>query len=132
MKTAPVLGFLCLILIAVCPERLAADAQIADWIGRYNMNHDGWTGTLAILDSKADCATSAWCQLVVQYTDAQGKRFSGDIVAVDQSQQHMTFYINFANNRQKFDGYLFSWDKAKMAGTTYWGNRTFGFFAVKQ
>jgi hypothetical protein len=43
----------------------------------------------------------------------------------------MVFYIDFPDNRQKFDAYLFSWDKSKMAGTTYWGGRPFGFFATK-
>ena len=44
----------------------------------------------------------------------------------------MIFSLNFPNNTQKFDAYLFSWDKRKIAGVTYWGGRTFGFFALKK
>jgi hypothetical protein len=44
----------------------------------------------------------------------------------------MVFYVDFQGNPQKFDGYLFSWDKTKIAGITYWGGRTFGFYAVKK
>ena len=43
----------------------------------------------------------------------------------------MRFYINFPNNKQVFDAYLFSWDKTKLAGTTYWHGRTFGFYVIK-
>ena len=44
------------------------DAEVHEWIGRYNMNHDGFVGTLSIEDSKRDCATSRWCHLVLKYT----------------------------------------------------------------
>jgi hypothetical protein len=122
------------ILLALCffQCHAFADAVIHEWIGRYAMNHDGWAGTLSISDSKQDCATSPWCHLVLQYTDSNGRRLSGTIASVDQKFQHMVFFINFPNGRQKFDGYLFSWDKTKMAGTTYWAGQTYGFFASKQ
>ena len=121
-----------LLWIVSFPVVALPDAQVHEWIGHYNMNHDGWTGTLAIEDSKQDCATSAWCNLVLKYTDSQGKTSTGKIDTIDQKFQHMVFHINFPNNNQKFDAYLFSWDKKKMAGTTYWEGRTFGFFAIKQ
>lgn len=44
----------------------------------------------------------------------------------------MAFTINFPGNTQKFDACIFSWDKAKLAGRTYWGGRTFGFSALKR
>jgi hypothetical protein len=96
------------------------------------MNHDGRLGTLKISDSKADCATSAWCILVLSYTDHNGNQSSGSIQTIDSKWQHMVFFINFPQNSQKFDAYLFSWDKSKLAGVTYWGGRTFGFYAVKE
>ena len=37
--------------------------------------------------------------------------------------------MNFPSNRKKFDVYLFSWDKLTIAGATYWGGRTFGFYS---
>jgi hypothetical protein len=110
----------------------SADAQVNEWIGKWDMNHDGWRGTLVISDSKVDCATSPWCHLVLRYIDAKGQQISGKIGKIDQKFQHMTFYLNFPNNTQKFDAYLFSWDKQKMAGITYWGGRTFGLFAAKK
>jgi hypothetical protein len=122
-------SFLCFLLFS---RFASADAQVNEWIGKWDMNHDGWRGTLVISDSKVDCATSPWCHLVLRYIDAKGQQISGKIGKIDQKFQHMTFYLNFPNNTQKFDAYLFSWDKQKMAGITYWGGRTFGLFAVKK
>ena len=127
-KTITLLSCLCCL---VFPNLALADAQVHEWIGNWDMNHDGWRGTLVIADSKVDCATSAWCHLVLKYIDVQGKQITGKIDKIDQKFQHMTFYLNFPNNRQKFDAYVFSWDKKKMAGVTYWGGRTFGLFAMK-
>jgi hypothetical protein len=114
------------------PINAFADAQIHEWIGTYDMNHDEWVGTLTIADSKMDCATTPWCNLVLSYVDSKGAKHTGKIDKIDQKWQHMVFRINFPNNNQKFDAYLFSWDKKKVAGTTYWGGRTFGFFAIKR
>jgi len=61
----------------------------------------------------------------------QRAQFAGRIERVDQNLQHMTFVIGFPGNLQRFDVYLFSWDKNKMAGTTNWGGRTFGVSATK-
>src|SRR5262245_20453797 len=51
--------------------------------------------------------------------------------SVDDNNQHMAFVVFFPGNPQRFDVYLFSWDKSKMAGTTVWQGRTFGTFAEK-
>jgi hypothetical protein len=110
-----------------------ADAQVSEWIGTYTMNHDGFVGTLDIADSKRDCAGPPWCHLVLSYVDRDGAKRAGRIVTIDQAFQHMVFVIQFSGTaRQRFDGYLMSWDKNKMAGVTEWGGRTFGFYAVKR
>ena len=129
MKKLLTLSCLCFLLIS---NRASADAQVHEWIGKWDMNHDGWRGTLVTSDSKVDCATSPWCHLVLSYIDANGKQITGKIGKIDQKFQHMTFSLNFPNNTQKFEAYLFSWDKRKMAGVTYWGGRTFGFYATKK
>jgi hypothetical protein len=113
-------------------SQAAADAQVHEWIGEYDMNHDGWIGTLKISDSKRDCATSRWCHLVLTYADSNGNQRSGSIDRIDDRWQHMAFHISFPGNRQRFDAYLFSWDKNRLAGRTYWGGRTFGFYAVRK
>jgi hypothetical protein len=126
--------FMKLILIGLLliPTNLFADAKKTEWFGEWAMNHDGFAGTLRISDTKADCASSAWCDMAILYTDDKGVKHTGTIEKVDDKWQHMVFNINFPNNKQKFDAYIFSWDKSKLAGTTYWGGRTFGFFATRK
>ena len=103
-----------------------------EWYGQWNMNHDGHPGTLTISDSKADCATTPWCDMILSYSGKGGQRIQGSIDRIDDNLQHMVFYLHFPGNKQKFDAYIFSWDKINMAGTTYWNGRTFGFFANKK
>jgi len=119
------------VLILFLPHLAYSEIKPTDWIGTYQMNHDGWRGTLVISDSKSGCTTSPWCSFVVSYINDKGVSNTGTIDAIDQQGQHMVFYLDFPENKQKFDGYIFSWDKSKMAGTTYWHGRTFGFYALK-
>ena len=124
------------LLLATClvalPVRVRADAQVNEWIGKWTFSLDGRPGVFEVIELKADCASSPWCNYVLHYTDSQGKQFAGTINKIDNKNQHMNFTIKFdGNNNQKFDAYLFSWDKNKLAGTTVWGGRTFGFFATK-
>jgi hypothetical protein len=114
------------------PDPLLADAQKGEWFGAWAMNHDGFAGTLKIVGTKADCASSAWCDMAINYVNNNGIKYTGSIEKIDSKGQHMVFYINFPQNQQKFDAYIFSWDKQKLAGTTYWGGRNFGFYAVKK
>jgi hypothetical protein len=111
---------------------LQAQNRKEEWFGSWAMNHDGHTGTLMIRDSPVDCATTRWCDMNLSYLDNRGARFNGRIESVDTDWRHMVFYITFGTNRQRFDGYLFSWDKTKMAGTTIWNGVTFGFYASRR
>src|SRR5262245_40660762 len=121
-----------LVMLLAAPPRAGADAQINEWIGQYAMNHDGFQGTLRIGDSKVDCAAPAWCHLMASYIDSNGMLLRATIRSMDQTWQHMVLYIAFPNNMQRFDAYLMSWDKTRIAGTTTWQGRTFGFYAVKR
>jgi hypothetical protein len=120
------------IVLLLAPVHVAADAQIGEWIGEYAMNHDGHQGTLRIEDSKRRCRVPAWCHLVISYLDTNGARFRVNIRIIDQAFQHMVFDIAFPGNVQRFDAYLMSWDKTRMAGTTRWQGRTFGFYAIRR
>lgn len=119
------------VAIVIAPTVVLADAEKHEWFGSWSMNHDGHAGTLDIHDIKADCASPAWCDMSLSYIDGNGTRLAGKILTIDDHSQHMRFQISFPGSNQTFDAYLFSWDKGKLAGTTRWGNRTFGFFATK-
>ncbi|MFO0793845.1 MAG: hypothetical protein U0586_07260 [Candidatus Brocadiaceae bacterium] len=130
MKNLAILSIVC--LLSLLPLSAWADVKIHEWYGQYDMNHDGWRGILVIGDSKRDCAAPPWCSMTLSYTDSKGARHQARIERLDDNLQHMVFYVDFQGNQQKFDAYLFSWDKTRIAGTTYWGGRTFGFYAVKK
>ena len=72
------------------PTTLYADAQKSEWFGSWQMNHDGHVGTLVITDSKVDCATTPWCDMVLSYT-GNGQSFSGKIVTIGDRLQHIAF-----------------------------------------
>ncbi len=120
---------------ALCSLGLAQPAAALtprDWLGTYAMNHDGWRGTLTIAQGKADCASPAWCALVLRYVDADGNARRGLIERMDERRQQMTFTISFPRHRQRFDAYLFGREPGKMAGVTFWQGKTFGFFAERK
>ena len=123
---------LTLAFLLVLPAESFADATKQEWYGSWSMNHDGFAGTLTITDTKVDCAGPLWCDMAISYRDNKGVKHNGRIERIDSNGQHMVFYINFPGSRQKFDAFIFSWDKGKLAGTTYWGGRTFGFYATKR
>ncbi|WP_309621765.1 DUF6006 family protein [Novosphingobium sp.] len=120
-----------LALAATVSSAALADAQVPEWYGNWNFSLDGRPGALTITDTKADCASSAWCAMAVNYRGANGVLVRGTIVTIDSKWQHMRFRLAFPGNNQTFDAYLFSWDKRKMSGTTVWNGRTFGFLATK-
>ena len=96
------------LLLACSLAEATSAATLRDWFGTYDMNHDGWRGTLTISDSKVDCAAPAWCALVLRYRDAEGNDRRARIQRMDAQLDRMTFVIEFPGNRQRFDAYLFS------------------------
>lgn len=130
MKKIGILIILSITILSPCV--LFADAQEREWLGEWDMNHDGWKGVLRIVGVKADCMAPEWCDMALSYIDSKGTVHKGEIEKIDSKGHQMSFYIKFPNNNQKFEAYLFSWDKRKIAGTTRWNGRTFGFYAIKK
>ena len=126
------LRILALSTLLLVPTIPLADAEKSDWFGDWAMDHDGHVGTLRIAELKADCVSPPWCDMALSYLDSKNVRHSGRINTIDGRGQHMRFTINFPGNSQRFDAYIFSFDKRKLAGTTIWRDRTFGFFATKK
>jgi len=105
-------------IAVIRPERAAYD-------GLYNMVHDGWKGQLVLRGPTGE------------YMDSAGKRYR---VLVRYFPDHrIVFYVvglggenGDGTGGQKFEAYLFTQTKDGMAGTTWWQNQPFGFYAVKK
>ena len=117
--------------VVLFPLLLRGDASREDWVGDYSINHDGHVGTLSVFASAAGCRSPQCPGLGVRYTDENGATYSGTASALDDNGQHLAFTLEFPGNAQRFDVYIFSFDKTKLAGTTVWGGRVFGVMATR-
>jgi hypothetical protein len=93
--------------------------------GIYNIVHDGWKGELILRGTAGE------------YIDSNGRKFR--VQAQFVPDHKVVFYViglggENANGTggQKFEGYFFTQTKDGMAGTTWWQNQPFGFYAVKR
>ncbi len=123
----------------------AGTVEKQDFLGTYQMNHDGWTGTLTLWAVNDD-PIEQLPNIKGTYTDQDGK--SHQVRAWVQTPTYpltdtwgprhkIMLYIDFADtpqtgDDQKFEGYLFTRTKDAFAGVTYWNGTPFGFYAKKQ
>jgi hypothetical protein len=117
--------------------------------GGWNMDHDGWKGTLAIdriwqsrVEKVSACGYPVW-SFSGSYTGQDGKKYEmvGKIGGNDpndknpgckRSDHRVLFTISFPGNKQDFQGYITTWTRNAMAGYTWWSNRPFGWYAKKK
>lgn len=125
--------------------------EIADLVGFWNMVHDDWEGRLVVnptdrqgTETEDACAFSYW---LINGTwtggDGQTKSMRGTFQGRDvvrrtdepcpESPHFVQFLIDFTNGEppQVFEGYLFTHQKQRMAGYTWWRGVPFGWFAIK-
>ena len=108
------------------------------------MNHDGWPGQLQLM---AFYDTPGQPNITGSYIDGSGLshlvrayvRTSTYYLPPDWGPDHkIEMYIDLPNtptnpdDDQLFEGYLFTGAKEAMAGITYWHERPFGFYAIKE
>ena len=124
--------FTAMLLLPLALFHVSTSAQIRpyDFEGTYSMSHDGWRGTLYLGDGKGDCSQPL---CLSTYTDSNGRRFP---VRVTTSGNQITFYVVGLGGQkpigQKFVGHLMTQTRDAIAGTTWWENQPFGFYAIKK
>jgi hypothetical protein len=117
--------------------------------GKWNMDHDGWQGTLEInsisnhqIIRDGNYGYPVW-DIAGTYS-ASGKQYAmtGRIGGKDtndynagakRSDHKVEFTVSFDSAApQKFTGYVTTWTRNTLAGFTWWANRPFCWYAKKQ
>lgn len=106
-----------------------ADAQIPkkDFYGTWRMVHDGWEGTLILRGTMTAAGING------HYIGGDGKEHA---VSGSVDDYMITLRIDLndtdeSSDDQEFEGYIFTQSRTGMAGTTWWANKPFGWYAVK-
>lgn len=132
--------FITFLVIAVFAATIAfamVKWDVDDFVGTWEMEHDGWKGTLILKEYAGDCDTSP--PMRGTYIAHDGKKYEVDAWArcpgmspQNKWQHYFIFYIKFSpDHHQKFEGYLYSRNKNMMAGITDYKGTNYGFHAKK-
>ena len=138
------------VLYMLCGDPTAKVVSTAEFLrGTWDMDHDGWKGTLVIdriwqsrVEKIGSFGYPVW-SISGSYTGQDGKQYAmnGKIGGQDpnnlnsgskRSDHKITFTIAFPNNNQNFTGYVTTWTRNIIAGTTWWSNLPFGWYAKKR
>ena len=125
--------------------------RMDDLIGTWDMVHDDWVGVLTIdaPDQRLNSIDGA-CAYSSYVVDGTYVGVSGATRSVrgwfqgrdgnwrrsqpcPSSNHKFSFTIDFDPvNPQPFEGYLFTWERRRMAGFTWWVGIPFGWYAKKR
>ena len=100
------------------------------FIGRWEMNHDGWPGVLEFDDVQVPLmAIIPSPQIMGTYTPEGGAPVPVSGQLSNSNPREIWFDIHFVGESQSFHGYLHSHELGILAGTTDWHGTPFGFVA---
>ncbi len=100
------------------------------FLGRWEMNHDGWRGVLEFDDVQFPLmAIMPSPQITGTYTPEGGTAVPVSGQLSNSNAREIWFEIHFAGESQTFHGYLHSHEAGILAGTTDWHGTPFGFVA---
>ncbi len=102
----------------------------ADWIGTWDMRHDGWIGQLVVTSVRSQ--RNGIYELTASYRDSRGttRQVRGGLLAAMSHAARID--IRFGGGTwQSFELFVHTWDTVRFSGTTIWGGRDFGVIGVR-
>lgn len=104
------------ILVFTAKTALAENSPFM-WVGEWTIHTNKGIGpeTLIISDTKADCATSPWCSLVISIKTHDGKNLPGRIERMGNVFRYMIFSIRDGNITHNYSARIFV-HRTMMAG----------------
>lgn len=105
------------------PYRYGRNFDKNEWLGTWDMNHDGWKGTLTF---NSITNVSGINKVNGYYTTQNGTRKT--INATLQSKNHI---ISMTMNNQPFNLYFHTWTSGTFSGTVGYRNKWYGLDADK-
>jgi hypothetical protein len=101
----------------------------SSYLGRWEMNHDGWSGVLEFSELETPQETGPSLAIWGTYTPDGGTAVpvAGQIYTA--TPREIRFDIQFVGGSQSFHGYILGHDPGILAGTTEWNGTPFGFVA---
>jgi hypothetical protein len=102
----------------------------SSFLGRWEMNHDGWRGVLEFDDVQFPLmAIMPSPQITGTYTPEGGTAVPVSGQLSDSNPREIWFDVYLVGGTQSFHGYLHSHEAGILAGTTDWHGTPFGFVA---
>jgi hypothetical protein len=99
------------------------------FLGRWEMNHDGWQGVLEFTEAEIPFQTEPTLEIWGTYTPQGGSAVPVSGVLPTSNPREITFDVEFVGGTQQFHGYLHGHEAGILAGTTEWNAIPFGFVA---
>lgn len=98
------------------------------YVGTWSMNHDGWHGTLRITGVNPQNG-----DITGTYAAHDGRILTVSGKVDSANKRRIQFSIPFSTSApQPFEGYMYSWERGIISGTTVWDGTTFGFVANRR
>jgi hypothetical protein len=125
--------FGCILSRSATPGTYSNNFSRPEWLGTWNMNHDGWQGRLNLTNFiDTDFFFFHSTKITGTYTTRDGRVLPAEGDLFRGTPHIITIHILFdASNNQLFDLTYHTWENGVFSGLTYWGDSTFGVFGTK-
>ena len=118
--------------LSLCTMLAVAQGTLDAWIGTWDLDVDGHMHQLYVQTSDRTCDLTPWCALDLVYRDNTGNRHPARIVTME-NKYSLTFEVKVDEHTTlRYNAYMFTGDRNRLAGTTKLGGATRGFSGIRR